>query len=286
MRKLFLLGTMLGVASAAFAFGGMFSHGSKSTTYKGGVNAIGVHFGGEKKNANSEPKEATCPADKKCGDYCCGEGHTCQDGQCCDGNGHCCASSGYSTEAEACCAAEAQVFIAFNYGYGNIGTACCSGGHVMRTWEEFKDELVYSQECCPAGSPGVADYHCCAANTKILEDIQGNIHCCDAASAGWSNILNKCCEVGEALVPSLEEGGLTYCCPEGSPGYADGECCPAGSPGYSWDDGCCEAGQKILDGHCCPADSTGWGGTQPTEDPDGETHCCPNGWDEDNWECA
>ena len=48
MKKVFLLGTMLGVASAALAFGGMFNHGSKSTTYKGGVNAIGVHFGGEK----------------------------------------------------------------------------------------------------------------------------------------------------------------------------------------------------------------------------------------------
>ena len=59
MRKLFLLGTMLGVASAALAFGGMFSHGSKSTTYKGGVNAIGVHFGGEK--STDSPVLEPCP---------------------------------------------------------------------------------------------------------------------------------------------------------------------------------------------------------------------------------
>ena len=59
MRKLFLLGTMLGVASAALAFGGMFNHGSKSTTYKGGVDAIGVHFGGEK--STDSPVLEPCP---------------------------------------------------------------------------------------------------------------------------------------------------------------------------------------------------------------------------------
>ena len=52
---------MLGVASAALAFGGVFNHGSKSSTYKGGVDVIGVHFGGEKKTADSEPEEETCP---------------------------------------------------------------------------------------------------------------------------------------------------------------------------------------------------------------------------------
>ena len=57
MKKVFLLGTMLGVTTAALAFGGMFKHGSKSTTYKGGVDAIGVHFGGEKKNDSHTP----CP---------------------------------------------------------------------------------------------------------------------------------------------------------------------------------------------------------------------------------
>ena len=47
MKKVFLLGTMLGVASAALAFGGGGGHGRISTTYKGGVDAIGVHFGGK-----------------------------------------------------------------------------------------------------------------------------------------------------------------------------------------------------------------------------------------------
>ena len=60
MRKFLLFGTMLGMASAALAFGGMFNHGNKSTTYKGGVDAIGVHFGGEKKT-DSQPEEETCP---------------------------------------------------------------------------------------------------------------------------------------------------------------------------------------------------------------------------------
>ena len=77
MRKLFLLGTMLGVASAALAFGGMFGgggSGSKSTTYKGGVDAIGVHYNGEKKEA-----EITCPEystlDKSCNECKCDEGY-------------------------------------------------------------------------------------------------------------------------------------------------------------------------------------------------------------------
>ena len=61
MRKIFLLGTMLGVASAAFAFGGVFSHGSKSTTYKGGVDAIGVHING-KSNGGADVKLVSCSA--------------------------------------------------------------------------------------------------------------------------------------------------------------------------------------------------------------------------------
>ena len=60
MRKILMFGTMLGVASAAFAFGGMFSHGSKSTTYKGGVSAIGVHFGGEKSTDSKEDATESC----------------------------------------------------------------------------------------------------------------------------------------------------------------------------------------------------------------------------------
>ena len=56
MRKLFLLGTMLGVACTALAFGGVLGGGHKSTTYKGGVDAIGVHFGGEK-STDAQPEE-------------------------------------------------------------------------------------------------------------------------------------------------------------------------------------------------------------------------------------
>lgn len=60
MKKIFLFGTALCVAGTAFAFGGILNHGSKSTTYKGGVDAIGVHFGGEKKTADS-PVLEPCP---------------------------------------------------------------------------------------------------------------------------------------------------------------------------------------------------------------------------------
>ena len=72
------IGTMLGVASAAFAFGGVFNHGSKSTTYKGGVNAIGVHFGEKKQKQcglgwtlNEETNDCECPDERRCGGTCC-----------------------------------------------------------------------------------------------------------------------------------------------------------------------------------------------------------------------
>ena len=65
MRKIFLTTTILLTTGTALAFGGVFNHGSKSTTYKGGVDAIGVHFGGEKGSDinlidNNEVDE--CPA--------------------------------------------------------------------------------------------------------------------------------------------------------------------------------------------------------------------------------
>ena len=60
MKKIFLFGTALCIAGTAFAFGGILNHGSKSTTYKGGVDAIGVHFAGEKKTADS-PVLEPCP---------------------------------------------------------------------------------------------------------------------------------------------------------------------------------------------------------------------------------
>ena len=59
MKKLLLFGTILCVAGTAFAFGGIFkggSSGSKSTLYKGGLDVIGVHFGG---------KEVPCPANSE-----------------------------------------------------------------------------------------------------------------------------------------------------------------------------------------------------------------------------
>ena len=60
MRKILMFGTMLGVATTALAFGGMFNHGSKSTTYKGGVSAIGVHFGGEKSTDSKDVPSEIC----------------------------------------------------------------------------------------------------------------------------------------------------------------------------------------------------------------------------------
>ena len=125
MKKIFLLGTMLGVASAALAFGGMFNHGSKSTTYKGGVSAIGVHFGGDKKEISldgttSEKELIPCPngtlrdrqgfcdicengnlyfsyRDDPCGEDTDVNKTTCASGADCDSG--CCSDNGYCTVA-------------------------------------------------------------------------------------------------------------------------------------------------------------------------------------------
>ena len=294
MKKIFLLGTMLGVASAALAFGGMFNHGSKSTTYKGGVDAIGVHFGGEKKTSDSQPEEPTCPAEKQCGDYCCQGDNVCKQetGECCSEELNYCCPSG---QTPYCSNTDCQP-----------QPWCCSG-------------KVYCE--VPRTDGSCAQSSCCNETGKevVCNQLFGfdACSCCPQGQKAYLHFLGyytTCC-VGEVYCSEYNENGnciAQTCCPEGAIGYFDGDCClagnmaiedvdknthccPAGSPGYSWDDGCCEAGQKILDGHCCPADSTGWGGeegccesgTQPTEDPDGETHCCPTAFfDEDNWECC
>ena len=62
MRKILMFGTMLGVAGTALAFGGMFNHGRKSTTYKGGVDAIGVHINANGGNGTPHITLASCDA--------------------------------------------------------------------------------------------------------------------------------------------------------------------------------------------------------------------------------
>ena len=177
MRKFLLFGTMLGVASAALAFGGMFNHGNKSTTYKGGVDAIGVHFGGEKKTADSEPKEETCPAEKQCGDYCCQGDNVCkQDPD--SGEYQCC-----SDYLHVCCPTN-QTATLWNF------PRCCSETPYCRGRDAEGNCTVLFWECCAEGyviegdfvfSDGTRPYECCEnADDRLylIDDSSKNRGCC------------------------------------------------------------------------------------------------------------
>ena len=149
MRKILLLGTMLGVAGTALAFGGVFNHGSKSTTYKGGVDAIGVHFGGEKKTADSQPEEETCPAEKQCGETCCGHDNVCnkETNECCTSDLDWCCNApqvAYKTpwNSKECCNGVMYSPRAPYY-------YCCPEGSIVHGPLECYDGETYY--CCPNG---------------------------------------------------------------------------------------------------------------------------------------
>ena len=199
MKKLFLLGTMLGVASVALAFGGMFNHGSKSTIYKGGVDAIGVHFGGEKKTADSEPKKETCPAEKQCGDYCCQGDNVCQANSE-TGELQCC-----SEELDHCCPSGSVAFAAYR---GFWQKECCSG-KIYTTGSQFDGRDDY--RCCPAGRivhgpldllDDIKTYYCCAEGEQVY--IRGKFYYGNA----WD-----CCNGNVYEGKGLDGGDL--CCSDG-----------------------------------------------------------------------
>ena len=253
MRKLFLLGTMLSVATTALAFGGMFNHGSKSTTYKGGVSAIGVHFGGEKKTMDVEAEVNFCASDADCG-----EGHTCQEGQCCDKEGHCCDSSGYSNRREECCPAGEKAYIAVHWNDDEIETDCCSGRPEM---EDSDDEGYYSQSCCP--------YYFAEIDV-----------CC------WGEGEKPYCSRGS------EDNCLSYSCGDGDVSCmaknADGECmtravCPKGQVSAAnkcFPDGACEGETEC----CVPEQRTDLGNMYACC-PDGKIGYCRSRYSEDTSIC-
>ena len=216
MKKIFLLGTMLGVASAALAFGGVFGGGGhKSTTYKGGVDAIGVHFGGEKKKAATEDKEVPvicedpqvlneatneceCPAEKQCGDYCCQGDNVCkQDPD--SGELQCC-----SERLNYCCPNNQGV-------YSTYRAECCSG-KLYCTARDTDGNCIGEYQCCSAENKvfgplertnGEQIYKCCES-----EDL---IYCSSKHSYGcnWN-----CCSFGSAGVIYKGQGmdGADLCC--------------------------------------------------------------------------
>lgn len=265
MKKVLLFGTMLGVATTALAFGGIFNHGNKSTTYKGGVNAIGVHIGGEGqvdidiRNCDSETEELVGTEcclktlvyeDGGVAKCCSTEGYAVQDGQCKKQCGEGLVLNEETNECEDACPAERQ-----------CGDICCGEGNVCHPelnvcckddYEDFGEDWM--DRCCPAGSVGKDYYGECCEIGDILASNDTDSYCCPAGSIG-ADIDGQCCESGTMIVRNT--AGEPFCCPPNSTGYGgeDG-CCPEGT---------IVVGTEEYGDHCCPANSTGF--------------------DIENWEC-
>ena len=243
-------------APRAEAFGGLGILGHKSS-HKGGVNAIGVHidstgkkadidivdgddsqeptcpahsFWNKKKKAcecewqytlNAETGACECPAEKQCGDICCGGDNVCnhETGQCCNealnyccsdgqtvtkyrGQPYCCSNPAYCENQDAngnclnnyysCCGSPApvEIYRTTNHGGSGITYDCC-GGTV------YKDADVGGYDlCCPDGK----EPYCYRRNSN--GDCQGMI-------CGQIGCVETCMEYeGDVCT-------FTVCCMEG-----------------------------------------------------------------------
>ena len=255
MRKFLLLGTMLGVAGTALAFGGVFSHGSKSSTYKGGVNAIGVHIGGE----GSANITTNCPEHSSKSDdspeCMCESGYEMTDSACkpiwpstCAANNlYWCPNSQTCVENKnACLALCPEDRLCAN------GTTCCGQGNTC----------VDGNKCCRFDADGEAT-HCCSADNSTGTSGWGE-DCCsgDNTSYGYEfdGILsyNRCCPNNQLLI---NLGNISTCCAEGEIGYivnynndgaATGACCN-GTVHIAWEDEdgyeqfCCPKGNSLME---------------------------------------
>ena len=300
MKKILLFGTMLGMAGTALAFGGIFNHGSKSTTYKGGVNAIGVHFGGEKKTADTKPAEKTCQDGTPCGEGCCYGDNTCQqtlsgEYQCCNDNislccdvnqtatwdsdtnsAHCCSGTPYcsSTNVDgdcvrdyySCCDGTPFIWAKFSYG---DQYRCCSGtvykevgtdGSDVCCQGETKRTCAYYDE-----NENCSYYTCCNSNETAYCSYIATFDAMKCYSGGCCDL-----EVNELIrrQPNSDNPNL-LCCEKGGERYVldNGyvKCCPAGSKLMNNNE-CCEL-SRLFENQCCPYGTTGL-------DIDGQ--CCGN----------
>ena len=270
---------MLGVAGTALAFGGIFNHGSKSTTYKGGVDAIGVHFGGEKKTAditadtpscpehsewngsvcecnlgwtlNEETNECECPEERRCGTTCCGESNICVD----EGNGNkwCChenyaENEWYESVEETgmCCRADES------HGFSGVYAECCP----LTSFWYMNTGDGYEWECCPHTPDKIGDA----------------VGCCNENETPYARYINslECCEEDVSCVAKNAEGECMQqaCCPAGLVA-AEQKCWPDGECEY--DPVCCPPEQRTDLGNmyvCCEDGKVGYCAEKHWEDTD------------------
>ena len=126
------LAVCLLVSTSVLALGGG-GHGHKSSTYKGGVDAIGVHFNSSA-TQDSDQSQETCPPQKQCGDYCCQGDNVCkQETQ------ECCSES-----LNYCCPAGQSAYK--HPGHG--GPGCCNG-ELFCGVHDANGSCISVTDCCP-----------------------------------------------------------------------------------------------------------------------------------------
>lgn len=221
MKKTLLFSTMLLAATSALAFGGIFNNGHKSTTYKGGLNAIGVHFGGEGK----ADIKTTCPEHSEWVETEC----KCESGWEMDGNTCRPNSKPVCDEAGMYWCPTAQSCVA--------NAAAC----LDLCPEDRKCGPEGSEVCCGEGNVCVDDAYCCFKDYEDNGGIEDSGMCCSISDSTGYSTNDGCCGEGSSPYATYSEGGGDY---------VETSCC-SGSVirTTEWEDGynqeCCANGKTI-----------------------------------------
>ena len=153
-------------------------------------------------NEETNDCEDACPAERQCGDVCCGQWNVCHPEL-----NVCCMDAYEDWEEEwmdACCPAGSP-------GYEAYEGKCCEVGEIL------VPDVYENPHCCPAGSTvWTQSDGCCPEGSIIYHG-----HCCPADSPGWSKYTG-CCPAGTMIDP-LEPDN--YCCPEGSTDWNEDDGC-------------------------------------------------------------
>ena len=247
MRKLFLLGTMLGVATTALAFGGMFNHGSKSTAYKGGVDAIGVHVNGKGK-ADIDIRSCDSETEELVGSECCLKTLIYTDND----TTKCCSTEGYAVQDGKC---KKQCGLGWTL---NEETNDC----------ECPDERRCGDVCCGETSVCHPELNVCCHYDYEYMGAEFMDYCCPAGSTGYRGDGN-CCDNNSVQYRRGDED--LACCPAGHTltalkehhhGFSHSICCEAGKVGYCSyrEDDYSEYDEDYCDeGDCCAPDKISYG---------------------------
>ena len=130
-------------------------------------------------NEETDDCEDTCPAERRCGETCCGEHNICvDDNKCCYGDKYE-DEDGYWYDENRCCAASASS------GFSTMDGSCCAEG-TYPSYNPHEDET----HCCPVSSAGWSSWtdECCAQNAVLFYVTEGDhTICCPAGSTGYEN---------------------------------------------------------------------------------------------------